>query len=77
VNYRDSAADVNESLTLYRALRRGNLKLLCSLSTEEWNMFGVHGERGVESLRDIAMYFAGHDINHFRQIESIRRALGK
>jgi hypothetical protein len=23
------------------------------------------------------MYFAGHDINHFRQIELIRRQLGK
>ena len=40
-------------------------------------MFGVHAERGLESLRDIAMYFAGHDINHFRQIELIRRQLGK
>lgn len=39
----------------------------------EWDMSGIHAERGVESLRDIAMYFAGHDINHFRQIESIRR----
>jgi hypothetical protein len=58
-------------------LRSANLKLLQSLSAEEWDMFGVHAERGVESLRDIAMYFAGHDINHFRQIESIRRQLGK
>jgi hypothetical protein len=40
-------------------------------------MSGVHAERGIESLRDIAMYFAGHDINHFQQIESIRRQLGK
>jgi hypothetical protein len=35
-------------------------------------MFGVHAERGVETVRDIAMYFAGHDINHFKQIETIR-----
>jgi hypothetical protein len=48
-----------------------------SLTAEEWNMSGVHAERGIESLRDIAMYFAGHDINHFQQIESIRRQLGK
>ena len=69
--------DIGDSLTLYRTLRLANLKLLQSLTTEEWDLFGVHAERGFESLRDIARYFAGHDINHFRQIESIRRQLGK
>jgi len=68
--------DVVDSLTLYRTLRFANLKLLESLTAQEWDMFGVHAERGIESLRDIAMYFAGHDINHFQQIESIRRSLG-
>ena len=74
---RYSTADVQESLVLYRALRHQNLQLLHSLSSEEWDTFGVHAERGVESLRDIAMYFAGHDINHFRQIESILNVLNK
>jgi hypothetical protein len=27
-------------------------------------------------LRDIARYYAGHDINHFRQLEFIRRRTG-
>lgn len=74
---RYGASDVRESLALYCALRFANLKLLGSLSAQEWDRFGVHAERGVESLRDMATYFAGHDINHFRQIESIRRLLGK
>ena len=74
---RYSTRDVNDSLALYRTLRSANLKLLQSLSADEWAMSGVHAERGVESIRDIAMYFAGHDINHFRQIESIRSQLGK
>jgi len=60
---------------MYRVLRRQNLKLLHSLNSEEWEMFGVHAERGVETLRDIATYFAGHDINHFAQIESILKVL--
>jgi len=68
---RYAASDVNDSLELYRILRFANLKLLRSLTPEEWDMYGIHTERGVESLRDIAMYFAGHDINHFKQIESI------
>ena len=67
--------DINDSLTLYRTLRFANLKLLQSLTAEEWNLSGVHAERGIESLRDIAAYFAGHDINHFQQIEAIRRQL--
>jgi hypothetical protein len=69
--------DIAESVALYRALRLANLSLLQSLTESEWEMFGVHAERGVESLRDIAMYFAGHDINHFQQIESIRSQLSK
>jgi hypothetical protein len=73
---RYSTRDIIDSLMLYRTLRFANLKLLQSLAAHEWNMFGVHAERGIESLRDIAMYYAGHDINHFRQIESIRRQLG-
>ncbi len=72
-----STRDVRDSLVLYRTLRFANLKLLQSLTAQEWDMSGVHAERGIESLRDIAMYFAGHDINHFRQIELIRRRLGK
>ncbi len=73
---RYSTRDITDSLVLYRTLRFANLKLLQSLTAEAWNMFGVHAERGIESLRDIAMYFAGHDINHFRQIELIRDRLG-
>jgi len=66
--------DVSSSLELFRVLREANLALLRSLSAEEWDMFGVHSERGVESIRDIAMYFAGHDINHFQQIDAIRQS---
>jgi uncharacterized damage-inducible protein DinB len=64
--------DASQSLEIFRILRRANLTLLRSLRTDEWELFGVHAERGIESIRDIAMYFAGHDINHFKQIESIR-----
>lgn len=63
--------DVRTSLELFRVLRQANLALLHSLDPAEWEMFGVHAERGIETVRDIAMYFAGHDINHFKQIETI------
>ena len=70
---RYDATDVRESSEVFRVLRKANLALLRSLRPEEWDMFGVHAERGVESIRDIAMYYSGHDINHFNQIEAIRR----
>jgi len=73
---RYNAADLGMSLELFRVLRRTNLALLRLLSPTEWEMSGVHAERGQESLRDIARYYAGHDINHFRQLESIRRRTG-
>ena len=67
--------DVRSSSEMFRVLRHANLLLLRSLRAEEWDVFGVHAERGVESIRDIAMYYAGHDINHFKQIEAIRLRL--
>jgi len=59
------------SLTLFRSLRAANLALWRSLRDDEWDRAGIHAERGRESVRDIARYYAGHDLNHFGQIEAI------
>ena len=67
-------ADVAQSLALFRTLREANLSLLRLLEPGEWERFGVHDERGRESVRDIAAYYAGHDLNHFAQIERILAA---
>jgi len=69
---RYDGTDVQLTLEMFRVLRQANLALLRSLRPDEWDMSGVHAERGVESIRDMAMYYAGHDINHFKQIEAIR-----
>ena len=71
---RYDTTDVAESLALFRVLREANLRLFRSLRDEEWDRSGVHDELGVESVRDIATYYAGHDINHFEQIRAILRA---
>ena len=68
---RYASIDVSTSLTLFRMLREANLMLLSALSEEEWDRFGIHAERGRESVRDIVRYYAGHDSNHFGQIEAI------
>lgn len=59
---------------LYRSIRQANLALYQSLSAEEWERYGMHSERGKETVRRIAQMHAGHDINHLKQIEAI---LGK
>lgn len=67
--------DARTSLEMYRVLRKANVTLLRALQPAEWRLYGVHSERGVESVRESAMYFAGHDINHFNQIDAIRRSM--
>src|SRR5687767_15874314 len=68
---RYGSIEVDTSVALYRTLREANLALLKRLTAAEWERSGVHEERGVESVRDIAEYYAGHDVNHFAQIETI------
>lgn len=70
-NGRYSLIEPKESLKLFRSLRTANLMLWNSLNPEEWDRAGIHAERGRESIRDIAYYYAGHDLNHFAQIEAI------
>lgn len=60
-----------ESLAQLRAVRAANLALYKSLSPEQWKHFGMHSERGQESVEHIVRMMAGHDLNHLRQIEQI------
>jgi DinB superfamily len=63
--------DPRKSLELFRALREANLALLKSLTPEQWKHYGLHAERGQESIEHIVRMFAGHDINHLQQVERI------
>jgi uncharacterized damage-inducible protein DinB len=62
-----------QSLAAFRALRENNLALLKSLSPEKKKWFGIHAERGQESIATLVSMMAGHDLNHIRQIEAILR----
>ena len=62
---------LGKSFEQYRAFREANLALLKTLSPEQWKHTGIHNERGSESIETIVRMFAGHDINHFQQIERI------
>jgi hypothetical protein len=66
--------DLKKSFEQYRTLREANLALLKSLTPEQWKHYGNHNERGQESVETIVKMFAGHDVNHFQQIERILSA---
>jgi hypothetical protein len=63
--------DPRKSIELFRVLREANLALLKSLTPEQWKHHGMHAERGEETIEHIVRMFAGHDINHTKEIEGI------
>ena len=63
--------DARKSLEQFSVLRETNLALYKMLTPEQWKQYGVHAERGEESIERIAEMIAGHDINHLEQIERI------
>ena len=63
--------DPRKSVEQFRVLREANLALLESLVPEQWKHYGMHSERGRETIELIPRMAAGHDINHLQQIERI------
>ncbi len=59
------------SLEAYRITRERLVRLLRSLAPGMWDSFGMHSERGKETVRRVAQMSAGHDLNHLRQIRQI------
>jgi len=62
-----------ESVHRIQAERAGNVRLLRNLRPEQMEQYGMHSERGKESITHISRMWAGHDLNHRRQIEAILR----
>ena len=63
--------DPRESMKRFTALREANIRLLSSIPREMWDNFGMHSERGKETVTRMAEMLAGHDINHVRQVEEL------
>lgn len=57
-------------------LRGANLKLFRALTDKQLDRWGVHSERGQESVRQLIHLLAAHDLVHLRQIERIKETLG-
>jgi uncharacterized damage-inducible protein DinB len=67
----------HEALSLFRLLREANLRMLSTLSPEQWERSGNHIERGNITVRELARHMAAHDINHIRQIERLLQEFRK
>jgi hypothetical protein len=76
-NLQYEKADLDECMEVFAALRRTNTILFKRLTDEEWERFGMHSERGKETVERMTMMLAGHDINHLKQIEAIRKSFKK
>ena len=63
--------DPKESLQLFRMMRDANLSMFDKLTPEQWQLGGVHTERGPMTVADLARQMAGHDINHVVQVEKL------
>ena len=66
-----AGADATASLALFTALRTAQVRLLRRLDDAQLDRFGVHAERGHESVRLLLGLYAGHDLNHLTQIERL------
>jgi len=76
-NYRHRKWRVNDMLDHIANLRRSTLYYLERLprGTAE-KRYGMHSERGRETVRRTQELIAGHDINHLEQIKAIRKKYG-
>jgi len=66
--------DARASLDTFRVLRASNLAMLESIPEKLWDNYGTHQERGRETVAHIVSMYAGHDLNHLRQVEALAKA---
>jgi hypothetical protein len=64
-------ADPDESVDLFEATRVANLRLLRRVDPRLHENYGMHSERGKETISHLIRLYAGHDLNHLVQIERI------
>ena len=72
---RYDSADCKKKLELFIKMRQDHIALLSSVTAREWKQYGIHAERGKETVERMVQMMAGHDINHLRQIKSLRELL--
>ena len=69
--FRYADADPFESLQLFESSRLSNLSLLRRVDPALHGNYGMHAERGKETITHLIRLYAGHDLNHLAQIERL------
>ena len=65
------ARNLKMAFELFRIVRESNVALLKSMTKEQWDFHGNHQERGHETISRMVELYAGHDVNHVKQIENL------
>jgi len=68
------AYDALTALEMFTAVRRWNILFLSSLPQETFAKQMTHPERGTMTLQVVVETMAGHDRNHWKQIERLNAA---
>jgi uncharacterized damage-inducible protein DinB len=74
--FRGRRESVPKLLARIRLLREVNLALVTGVPRAWWSRYGMHSERGKETVRRTLELVAGHDRNHLDQIKAIRKRFG-
>ena len=69
--FRYAEQNAAASLLLFRTLRESWLNLLAGVDDSWLDRYGIHQERGKETVRHLLRLYAGHDLNHLQQIARI------
>ena len=73
LNYRE--VRYQHAIEQLRVLRALNLRLIASLSVSQLQKYGVHNERGKESVAHMLKLYAVHDLVHRSHIVRIKSAV--
>jgi hypothetical protein len=71
--FKYAQADPFAALELFDVVRRSTLALLTRVDPALYDNYGMHAERGKESIGHLIRLYAGHDLNHLRQLEQLLR----
>lgn len=66
-----ASEDPAHSLEDFRVNRTRTVRMLQGLAAGQWECFGVHSERGRETVRRVVELLAGHDLAHLRQLRAL------
>lgn len=76
-NLRHRRGNAKRLLEQIRVARQSNLEMLAQVPRRTWKKrYGMHSERGRETVLQTVELIAGHDLNHLSQIQAIRTKYG-